>query len=75
MIVPNQGLTVTDATVTVLRVEVGQAVKKGQAIFEMETDKATQDVVAEVDGVLDEIIAPTGMELPLGTVVAYLRRS
>ena len=70
---PNQGLTVSAAVITAWRVATGQTVRKGEALFEIETDKATQEVEAEVDGILEEIVAPAGTELPLGEVVAYLR--
>jgi 2-oxoisovalerate dehydrogenase E1 component len=72
IVIPNQGLTVTEAEITAWRVEVGQQVRKGQPLFEVETDKAVADVEAEADGIVDEITAPPGTRLPLGAVVGYL---
>jgi len=73
IVIPNQGLTVSEALITAWRVGAGQRIRKGQPLFEIETDKATMDVEADADGILDEIVAPAGTALPLGAVVAYLR--
>jgi 2-oxoisovalerate dehydrogenase E1 component len=73
VVIPNQGLTVTEATVRSWLVAAGAAVRKGQPLFEIDTDKATLEVEAEEDGVLEEIVAAPGATLPLGGVVAYLR--
>jgi biotin carboxyl carrier protein len=73
VVIPNQGLTVSEAKVTLWRFAVGARVAKGQPLFEIETDKATLEVEADQEGILDEIVAPAGTTLPLGGVVAYLR--
>jgi len=73
IVIPNQGLTVAEATVKKWLVKLGERVAKGQPLFEIETDKATVEVEAETDGALDEIAAPAGTTLPLGRIVAYLR--
>jgi 2-oxoisovalerate dehydrogenase E1 component len=73
IVVPNQGLTISEALITNWRVRVGQPIRKGQPLFEIETEKAVMDIEAELDGVLDEISAPAGTTLPLGAVAGYLR--
>jgi len=49
----------------------GEAVAKGEPLFELDTDKVTQEVEAETDGVLLKIVLPEG-EADVGTTVALL---
>ena len=49
----------------------GDAVSKGEPLFELDTDKVTQEVEAETDGVLLKIVLPEG-EADVGTTVAVI---
>jgi pyruvate dehydrogenase E2 component (dihydrolipoamide acetyltransferase) len=49
----------------------GDSVSKGEPLFELDTDKVTQEVEAEADGVLLKIVLPEG-EADVGTTVAVL---
>jgi pyruvate dehydrogenase E2 component (dihydrolipoamide acetyltransferase) len=49
----------------------GEAVSKGEPLYELDTDKVTQEVEAEADGVLLKIVLPEG-EADVGTTVAIL---
>src|SRR5580765_8809830 len=49
----------------------GDAVEKGEPLYELDTDKVTQDVEADVGGVLLKILVAEG-EVPVGTPVAFL---
>jgi pyruvate dehydrogenase E2 component (dihydrolipoamide acetyltransferase) len=50
----------------------GDAVKKGEAIAEVETDKAVMEVEAFHDGYLAGPLAPVNTDLPLGATIAYI---
>ena len=50
----------------------GDAVKAGDALFEVETDKATMEVEAPVDGYLTDVQAEAGAEVPVGDVIALI---
>lgn len=50
----------------------GDAVKKGEAIFSVETDKVTMDVESPGDGILAGVTAKEGESVPVTTVIAYL---
>ncbi len=50
----------------------GDAVADGEAVFEIETDKATVEVPAQGAGVLRKILIPAGVEVPPRTVVALI---
>ena len=49
----------------------GDEVQKGEPLFELDTDKVTQEVEADVGGVLLKILVDEG-EVPVGTPVAFL---
>jgi pyruvate dehydrogenase E2 component (dihydrolipoamide acetyltransferase) len=49
----------------------GDAVSKGEPLFELDTDKVTQEVEAESDGVLLKIVVADG-EVDVGTTVAII---
>jgi pyruvate dehydrogenase E2 component (dihydrolipoamide acetyltransferase) len=49
----------------------GEAVAKGEPLYELDTDKVTQEVEADADGVLLKIVLPEG-EADVGTTVAIL---
>src|SRR5437867_3787658 len=49
----------------------GDAVSKGEPLYELDTDKVTQEVEAEADGVLLRIVVSEG-EVDVGTTVAVI---
>ncbi|MAB00019.1 MAG: pyruvate dehydrogenase complex dihydrolipoamide acetyltransferase [Stappia sp.] len=56
-------------------VEPGTAVKQGDVLAELETDKAAMDIEAPADGVLEQILVPGGtsdvpVETPIGIIGA-----
>jgi len=50
----------------------GDAVKTGETLAEVETDKAVMELVARADGQLLQIAAAEGSTVPVGNVVAYI---
>jgi len=53
-------------------VEVGAHVRQGDPLYELDTDKVTQEVEAEVGGVLLRIDAQQGGEYPVGATLAWI---
>ncbi len=51
---------------------VGDQVKRGEAIAEIETDKATVEMEARASGVIVEIVHGAGDEVAVGTTIAHL---
>jgi pyruvate dehydrogenase E2 component (dihydrolipoamide acetyltransferase) len=49
----------------------GEAVKKREPLYELDTDKVTQEVEAEADGVLLKILVPEG-EVEVGATIAMI---
>src|SRR5256885_5214989 len=50
----------------------GDAVKTGETLAEVETDKAVMDLVARADGVLRQVAVTEGQRVPVGNVVALI---
>ena len=49
----------------------GDAVKRREPLYELDTDKVTQEVEAEADGVLLKILVDSG-EVEVGTTIAMI---
>jgi 2-oxoglutarate dehydrogenase E2 component (dihydrolipoamide succinyltransferase) len=69
--IPAVGESVTEATVSSWSKQNGELVKRNEVVLLVETDKASVEVIAEQDGVL-EIKAEAGKVVPIGAVVGYL---
>src|SRR5437764_8561627 len=50
----------------------GDAVKSGETLAEVETDKAVMELVARADGQLIKVLAQEGATVPVGNVVAWI---
>jgi pyruvate dehydrogenase E2 component (dihydrolipoamide acetyltransferase) len=50
----------------------GDAVKKGEMLLEVETDKAVVEIEAQADGVLGGVTAKVGDVVPVGRTIAWL---
>ena len=72
VLMPKLGLTMTEGTIDEWKKKVGDSVSKGEILFSVETDKLTNDVEAEADGVLLAITVPAGETVPCKTVVGWL---
>ncbi len=51
---------------------VGEPVKSGETLAEVETDKAVMELIARADGQLLQQVVPEGATVPVGDVVAYV---
>ncbi|MBF8287928.1 MAG: putative Pyruvate dehydrogenase complex, dihydrolipoamide acetyltransferase (E2) component [Candidatus Rokubacteria bacterium] len=63
----------TAGTLTAWRKRVGDAIKRGDIIAEVETDKGLIDVEAFTAGVIESILVQAGETVPTGTVLAIIR--
>jgi pyruvate dehydrogenase E2 component (dihydrolipoamide acetyltransferase) len=69
---PKLGQTMEEGTVVNCLIKVGSEVKKGDVIFEIETDKATLEMESPADGFVKNIIVEVGQTLPVGTTMMIL---
>jgi pyruvate dehydrogenase E2 component (dihydrolipoamide acetyltransferase) len=71
VILPRLGQGMESGTIVRWLKSEGEEVKKGEPLYELDTDKVTQEVEADVGGVLLKILVQEG-EVPVGTPVAFL---
>jgi pyruvate dehydrogenase E2 component (dihydrolipoamide acetyltransferase) len=69
--VPRLGQGMETGTVVKWLKSEGDSVEKGEPLYELDTDKVTQEVEAEAAGVLLKIAVPEG-EVPVGTTIAFI---
>jgi 2-oxoglutarate dehydrogenase E2 component (dihydrolipoamide succinyltransferase) len=72
IVVPDLGESVVEATVANWLKQEGEAVKAGEAIVSLETDKVDLDVPAPQDGVLRKIERQAGEDVRVGEVLAVI---
>ncbi len=69
---PKLADTMTEGTLVKWRKNVGDPVKVGDVIAEVETDKATMEIEAFDAGTLHEQLVTAGQKVPVGTHIALL---
>jgi pyruvate dehydrogenase E2 component (dihydrolipoamide acetyltransferase) len=72
VLMPQLGETVAEGKITQWFKAAGDAIKPGDNLFEIETDKVSMEVPATAAGVLAEIRVPAGRVAPVGAVVAVI---
>ena len=72
VLMPQLGLTMEEGTVSQWMKHEGDEVKTGDVILEITTDKLTNEVVSEHDGVLLKIVAQEGEDVPVKGLLAYI---
>lgn len=72
--VPAAGESITSANIAKWYKTSGDAVKKGEALVSLETDKVSNELEAEADGILN-ILVGEGEEVSIGTVIGQLESS
>jgi pyruvate dehydrogenase E2 component (dihydrolipoamide acetyltransferase) len=72
ILMPQLGETVAEGKITSWFKSVGDVVKPGDNLFEIETDKVSMEVPATAAGVLEQIRVAAGEVAPVGAVVAVL---
>src|SRR5215468_9025577 len=72
VLMPQLGETVSSGKITSWFKKVGDKIRPGDELFEVETDKTSMEVPATVAGTLAEIKVGDGIEAPVGAVVAII---
>src|SRR5436190_16979763 len=72
VLMPQLGETVAEGKITKWFKSPGDAVKPGDNLFEIETDKVSMEVPAISAGTLSEIRVQAGAVAPVGAVVAVI---
>ena len=72
VLMPQLGLTMEEGTVSQWIKHEGDAVKAGDVVVEITTDKLTNEITSEQDGVLLKIVAQEGEDVPVKGLLAYI---
>jgi pyruvate dehydrogenase E2 component (dihydrolipoamide acetyltransferase) len=72
-VMPILTVDMTAGTLTAWRKRVGDAIKRGDIIAEVETDKGLIDVEVFTAGVIESILVQAGETVPTGAVLAIIR--
>ena len=75
MTLPALGENIEKGTVTKILVNVGDTLKKGQNILEIETDKAVLEVPSASDGLVKEILIKAGTVIKVGQPIFKIEGS
>jgi pyruvate dehydrogenase E2 component (dihydrolipoamide acetyltransferase) len=70
--VPRLGDAMESAVLIRFLIEPGSEVRRGDPLYELDTDKVTQEVEAEADGVLLTVVGTPGVEYPPGATIAWI---
>ena len=69
---PQAGKSASKATVLRWRKQVGDAVRKGEVLLEVETDEGLWAIESALDGTIAELLAPEGKTIAIGSPLASL---
>src|SRR4051812_50132365 len=72
VILPRLGQGMESGTIVRWLVSEGDKVEKGEPLYELDTDKVTQEVEADAGGVLLKILAGEGEEIAVGKRIAVI---
>lgn len=72
ILMPQLGETVAEGKITKWFKKAGDAIKPGDNLFEIETDKVSMEVPSTAGGVLSEIRVKAGEVAPVGAIVAVM---
>ncbi len=72
VIMPSLGFDMTEGLLARWLKNEGDPVEKGQAIAEIETEKATVEIEAAAAGILARIIVHAGETVPVGTLIGVI---
>ncbi|MBU0716329.1 MAG: 2-oxo acid dehydrogenase subunit E2 [Verrucomicrobia bacterium] len=72
VIMPKLGQTVEESTILKWHKREGEPVKKGEILFEIETDKAVLEIESFFEGTLLKIVVAEGQTVPVSVPVAFI---
>ena len=72
IVTPTGGESVTEGTILKWSVKVGEAVKEGDTVVEISTDKVDMELPAPVSGTITEILAQDGETVTVGQVIGRM---
>ncbi len=72
IIIPNFGESITEVTVASWNKQIGETISRDEILVDIETDKASQELVAEAEGILTEILVQAGETVAIGAIIGRI---
>jgi pyruvate dehydrogenase E2 component (dihydrolipoamide acetyltransferase) len=72
VVMPKLGMAMKEGIVSIWNKKVGDAVKQGEVIANINSEKIEMEVESPQEGILLEIVVPEGQPVPYGTVICYV---
>ena len=72
VILPKVDMDMATGQISRWFVAEGAAVKQGDLLFEIETDKAAMEIDAPAGGIVRDIVGKEGVDIPVGSPVAWI---
>ncbi len=72
MRLPQLGQGIESGTLVKWLKSEGDAIEKGELLYELDTDETTIEVEAEASGILLKLFAGEGEEVAVGTIIAVM---
>lgn len=72
IVMPKVSDVMENGTVVSWLKKEGDKVNKGEAILEIEVEKAIMEIESEYDGYLRKILVREGETVPIGTILGYI---
>ncbi len=69
------GMSMDEATLTKWHKQSGDAFRKGEALYDIETEKVTMEVEAPCDGVMLELKVAAGDNAEVGQIVCIIEQA
>ena len=73
LVMPKLGLTMTEGVLLEWHVSAGDVFRAGDMLFVVETEKVANEVQAETDGIINELLVEEGDIVPVGMPLATLK--
>ncbi len=72
ILMPKLGLTMVEGTIVKWFVNEGDSVKIGDRLFEVETDKLTNDIEADTEGIVRKLLIEEGQSAPVKALIGII---
>lgn len=69
IVIPKMGMATTEVDILTWRVKEGDAIRKGDIIAEIESEKANVAIESEFDGIITKLLYKEGDTVNVGEVI------
>ena len=75
VIIPKMGMATTEVDILSWKVKEGDAVKIGDSIVEIESEKANVSIESEYNGIITRILHKDGETVPVGEAICEINEN